>query len=288
MPDFNMADWLAQQDQPSTPTEATAQPPKAPASPQPPKTDSPQEPFDMGSWLAANGGSDEDEPGKKVDGILAKGAGIQTGTFQLAPDGTHQPVGKPLPLPKNMPPAQTVVQAEPGAIPEGQGRKVVVTYVDDGDTFNFDPKGQKVPNAITHQDSKGNNVFTCRIDSIDAPEVDHGDGKPGQPGGPAAADYLKQMIANKEVTIKVARQDDHGRNVCQVELEGKNIDYDMVKHGLAWVIDSTQKFDDKPRLNALMQAQDQNMIHGNGIFGQSGNMEPYKWRRHYWDHSTDD
>lgn len=129
---------------------------------------------------------------------------------------------------------QTVVSAYKGAIPKGQGTKVMVTMVGDGDTFNFSPSDpkQKVPGAI------GN---VCRFDLIDAPEKAHPSvGKRGQPYGPEAGEYLEKMILNKEVNIRITGQatrkdSDKSRNLCQVEIEGKAVDLEMVKAGFAQV-----------------------------------------------------
>ena len=235
--------------------------------------------FDLKSFLA----DDSEKPvSRKVDGMLSKATGNQSGTFHLDPDGSHQPATEPLPLPKSMPPAKTVVQAEPGSIPEGQGSKVLVTYVDDGDTFNF-----KTDRAVPDAKAGANGKLTCRIDSIDAPELDHGRDKPGQPGGKEAGDYLRKMIDNKEVTIKIARQDEHGRNICQVELEGKGIDYAMVKSGLAWIVNNAKKFNDPPRRDALQDLQHDNFAKGRGVFGMQGSEEPYKWRQDHWAKDND-
>jgi endonuclease YncB( thermonuclease family) len=180
-------------------------------------------------------------------------------------------------------PLRTMVQAKPGM--QG-GTKVLVTFVDDGDTYNFDPKYGIPPGAVTHRDSQGKPVFTCRIDSIDAPEVDHGKDRPGQVYGPEAGEYLRNLINNHEVTIKVSGQDKHDRNLCQVELEGKGIDTEMVKHGLAMVITSARMFRNSDRMLDLLKAQNQAKA---GKVGQWGMAEPpvdpAVWRFFNWPHS---
>ena len=91
------------------------------------------------------------------------------------------------------------------------------------------------------------------------------------------------MIDQKQVTVRIAEgSGSYGRNICQVELEGKGVDQAMVKNGLAWVIESAKKFTDASRRLTLQRLQDQSMANGTGAFGMPDNMEPFRWRQHYW------
>ena len=101
-------------------------------------------------------------------------------------------------------------------------QKAVVTFVKDGDTADI-------------RTDTGNVV--CRIDSIDAPETAKPSAnKPGQPYGQEAADTLKKMIEKKEVDVRVSYPlDKHGRAICQIEINGENINRAMVEQGMAWV-----------------------------------------------------
>lgn len=218
----------------------------------------------------------------KVDSALAKGAGSTT--VHLEPDGTQKMADKPLTLPdpKHMDVPETVVQGKHD--PE-QGSTVNVTFVEDGDTFHFKPKdGQEVPNAVKNDQGK----FVCRIDSIDTPETDHskperGISKPGQPGGLEAKAALEDLVKKGDVTIKIAKNSSsYGRNICQVQINGVGVDEEMVRKGLAWVIGDAKKFTDASRRATLEGLQKKNFDSAQGIFGMTGSMEPYKWRRHFW------
>lgn len=163
-----------------------------------------------------------------------------------------------------------VVSRYEGAIPKGEGTKVRVT-VGDGDTLTVAPTdpNKKIPNAV------GN---ICRLDLIDAPETAKPwAGKPGQPGAEEAKAYLENLIANKEVTIKVYGQDkrkDDGpvRNICQVEIEGRALDLEMVRAGFAHVYDKYIS-SDNPRAADLRKAQDFAMTNNLGVF-KDGYAEP--------------
>lgn len=120
-----------------------------------------------------------------------------------------------------------VERARPGAVPKGQGTKVVATFVTDGDSFFFN--GGSTP------------AYECRLDVVDTPETAKTKyNKPGQPYGEEATAYLKKMIENKEVDIHVTGKakgynGKEGRNICQVEINGKGVDLELVKAGMAWV-----------------------------------------------------
>lgn len=169
--------------------------------------------------------------------------------------GVPTPVDAPAPSKaaiKSLSSTPDVVSTYAGSIPKGEATKVRVT-VGDGDTFKFQPSdpNQKVPNAV------GN---VCRFDVIDAPEEAHpAYGKRGQPSGEEAAAYLRNLMDNKEVSIKVFGQDkrkDGGpaRNICQVEIEGKAVDLEMVKAGFAHVFDGYIN-KNNPRYKDLKQAE---------------------------------
>lgn len=195
-------------------------------------------------------------------------------TVAFAPDGTSTPAPPINPSKaeiKALGSPETVVAAYKGAIPKGQGTKVLVTMVGDGDTFNFNPTdpNQKVPGSV------GN---VCRFDLIDAPETAHPSvGKKGQPYGPEAASYLRQMIENKEVNIRVTGQakrndTDKARNLCQVEIEGKGVDLELVKAGFAMVYTDFVKGND--RGDALKSAEAKASTNGIGQFKGGGYVQP--------------
>lgn len=158
-----------------------------------------------------------------IDGKLA------TAThFALNPKQNASTPIAPVLVPENVTwgkPSVAVKAKNPG------GEKAVVTFVEDGDTAK-----------LTRKDGSSIN---CRIDTIDAPETSHpAHGKTGQPFGEESKRALRDMIENKEVTLTVTREatpglktkeNNWGRSLCKIEIQGKNVDLPLVQQGLAWV-----------------------------------------------------
>lgn len=170
--------------------------------------------------------------------------------------GTPVAQTKPVEVPKNLKwqDPVTAIKAAPGAIPKGQGTKHVFTYVVDGDT------------------ASAADGLKCRIDTIDAPEVAKPQyNKRGQAYGEEAKKTLEQMILNKEVNVRVVKPaDKYGRSVCQIEIEGKNVDHAMVQAGAAMVYDFFAK--DTLRYPGLLKAQEDAKKNKRGIW-KNGNAE---------------
>lgn len=158
-----------------------------------------------------------------------------------------------------------VVTAYPGAIPKGQGQKLVATFIDDGDTARFKPDGAP--------------GFTCRFDSIDSPETAKPQyGKPGQAFGNESKKILQDMITNKEVNVLVTGKDKKNRNLCQIEIEGKGVDVELVKAGAAWLYDEYVA-PNNPRRAALSQAQESAKKNRVGLFADKYPEYPELFRR---------
>jgi endonuclease YncB( thermonuclease family) len=170
---------------------------------------------------------------------------------------------KPLDIPKDVKWQEptTVVKAASGAIPKGQGNKTVVSYVADGDTFS------------------GKSGVNCRIDTIDAPEAAKPQyGKKGQPFGEESKRKLQEMILNKEVNIRIVKPaDKYGRSICQVEIEGKGVDHEMVQAGAAWVYENFAK--GTLREQALTGAQDSAKKSKRGLWADPNPTYPPDFRR---------
>ena len=184
-----------------------------------------------------------------------------TGLVLDTEKGVTKPATKPIAIPDiawTQP--KTVVQAA-SKVP---GEKAVITYVADGDTASY-------------KDKAGNQVV-CRIDTIDAPETGKSKyGKKGQDFGEESKAQLQQMILNKEVTVRISSPAEpgknYGRNTCQIEIEGTNIDKKMLQAGAAWVY---KTFRNNPELiaaeNEAKQAQ-------RGLWANSNAQDPATFRR---------
>ena len=87
-----------------------------------------------------------------------------------------------------------------------------ITKVIDGDTVKF----YHTLNPSDPVPTKGyilkDQTLTIRIAGIDAPETDHGPGKPGMPFGKEAADFLSSQTENQQVDLVLLSK------VCRLDL----------------------------------------------------------------------
>lgn len=88
------------------------------------------------------------------------------------------------------------------------------TYVSDGDTLWVAPLGEHAPRKL-------------RLLGLDAPEI-------CQTGGVAARAALQQLVAKKQLQIKVNFNDSYGRGLARISTEGEDVGARMVLSGQAW------------------------------------------------------
>ena len=74
-----------------------------------------------------------------------------------------------------------------------------------------------------------------RLVGIDAPELGRKKNEPGQPFSTKATKYLASLVLKKTITIKEYGNDQYGRILGVVFVNGKNANLEMVKAGLAEV-----------------------------------------------------
>lgn len=93
-------------------------------------------------------------------------------------------------------------------------RSAKVIHVTDGDTLWAQPE-------------EGGKPVRIRIDGIDAPEI-------CQAGGQSARDALAARVKGRAVELAVRGEDDYGRTVAGVLVDGEDIAGWMVGQGHAW------------------------------------------------------
>jgi endonuclease YncB( thermonuclease family) len=137
------------------------------------------------------------------------------------------------------------------------------TRVTDGDTITVTQNGFKT---------------TIRLVGIDAPEKSRGKHKPGQPFSQKSTKYLAGLVLNKYVEIVSYGTDRYGRTLGVVYVNGKNVNLEMVKAGLAEVYRGKPApgFDNGPYWDAEKKAQDA----ATGMWSLGDRyMSPREWRR---------
>ena len=90
----------------------------------------------------------------------------------------------------------------------------VVSHVSDGDTLWVRPDA-------------GGAARKLRIDGIDAPEI-------CQAGGPASRDALARRALHQRVQVTVRRDDDYGRALAKISIDGQDLGVQLVREGQAW------------------------------------------------------
>lgn len=68
----------------------------------------------------------------------------------------------------------------------------------------------------------------CRLFGIDAPEKN-------QAFGQASKQSLSDLIYQRVVDIKIVDQDRYGRSVCQISLNGVDVNREQIVRGMAWM-----------------------------------------------------
>lgn len=152
---------------------------------------------------------------------------------------------------------------EPVRVLEG-----TVTKVSDGDTIHIkDGNGSKVK---------------VRLYGIDAPETEkknHRTGKiskPGQPFGDKAFESLRAKIDRKHVRVEVMDIDRYKRAVSIIWCDGRDINREMVKEGLAWAY---RQYLDRPHASEYIGAEEQARTERRGLWQQSNPQPPWEFRR---------
>ena len=139
------------------------------------------------------------------------------------------------------------------------------TRVTDGDTITVTQNGFKT---------------TIRLVGIDAPEKSRKKHDPGQPFSQTSTKYLAGMVLNQNVDIVSYGNDRYGRTLGVVYVDGKNVNLEMVKAGLAEVYRGKPApgFDNGPYQNAECNAQSASI----GMWSLGDNyISPKDWRKYH-------
>ena len=108
--------------------------------------------------------------------------------------------------------------------------------------------------------------FRIRLVGIDAPET-------GQDFGSKSKQKLSELVFGKTIVGFTEAQDDYGRNLCLLAVEGVRVDYEMLREGLAWHY--THYSDDPIRTAWENEAK----ANKRNLWSANGQMPPWDWRR---------
>jgi endonuclease YncB( thermonuclease family) len=147
---------------------------------------------------------------------------------------------------------------EPATSPGVQTLTGRVVSIADGDT-------------ITLLDSS-NNQHRIRLAGIDAPESH-------QSFGEQSRHSLSQMIYGKDVTVSYQKTDQYGRLVGKIRLDGKDINLEQIKAGMAWhykFYEDEQMPEDR---DLYAKAESEARVARRGLWLDPNPIEPYQFRK---------
>jgi endonuclease YncB( thermonuclease family) len=139
--------------------------------------------------------------------------------------------------------------------------KVIRVY--DGDTLRAESLGIEV---------------TVRLVGIDAPKTSKKKNQPGQPFSQRAKIHLQKLVLDKTVEIEGYGLDRYSRFLGVVFIDGKNVNLEMVKEGLAEVYRGKPPagFDSQPYRKAEQEARKNK----HGMWSQGDKyISPKDWRK---------
>jgi endonuclease YncB( thermonuclease family) len=128
----------------------------------------------------------------------------------------------------------------------------MVVKIADGDTFTL----------LTDS----NKQVRIRLAGIDTPERK-------QPFGNFAKKALVKLVFQKRVLIEVQNKDRYGRTVGIVSVDGQNVNYELVRKGMAWVY---KKYTDD---EVFYRLEAQAKIKKTGLWVDEKRIAPWDWRK---------
>jgi endonuclease YncB( thermonuclease family) len=143
----------------------------------------------------------------------------------------------------------------------------VVIRVYDGDTLTVESEGYK---------------FKVRLVGIDALEKSRKKNEPGQPYSHKAKIHLQKLVLNKTVELESYGLDRYSRILAVIYVDGADVNFEMVKEGLAEVYKGKPApgFNNRPYWEAEYEARKNKR----GMWSQGNKyISPKEWRKQHKD-----
>ncbi len=113
---------------------------------------------------------------------------------------------------------------------------------------------------------RGDQKLKVRMANIDAPEKDQAFGKQSR-------DSLLEMVGRKQVQIDSQAVDQYGRLIGQIKVDGRDVNQEQVKRGMAW--EYSHYHTDKTYIGLQSDAQQARR----GLWAQPSPQAPWQWRK---------
>lgn len=125
--------------------------------------------------------------------------------------------------------------------------------------------------TVTVLDSS-NTQHRIRLEGIDAPEK-------RQAFGSRSKESLASMIFGKEVTVVYGKTDQYGRLVGKILLDGKDVNLEQVKAGMAWHYKEYKREQAPEDRELYAKAEDEAHTARRGLWLDQEAVEPSQFRR---------
>ncbi len=120
---------------------------------------------------------------------------------------------------------------------------------------------------------RGNKFYEIRLYGIDAPEHK-------QPYGSAAKRFTRKRIWKRTVTIEPKDIDRYGRTVALVKSQGRLINRELVRDGLAWVYPRYCR--EQPLCRNMKKDEDRAKKEARGLWKEKDPVSPWEWKHRSW------
>lgn len=104
-----------------------------------------------------------------------------------------------------------------------------------------------------------------RLEAIDAPER-------GQAFSARSSETLAELVFGKDVKIDQTGKDRYGRTLAWLHVDGKNVNEEMVRNGLAW---HYRRYSKSPALQAI---EDEAKMARRGLWADESPVPPWEFR----------
>lgn len=145
--------------------------------------------------------------------------------------------------------------AFPGLATTLKGRVVAIS---DGDTLTA-LDAHRVPHKI-------------RLEGIDAPEK-------RQPFGQRSRQSLGELVFDRMVEIEVGKKDRYGRTIGRVFVDGRDVNLEQVRRGLAWHYKAYEREQPPQARAAYAQAEREARAGRQGLWGDELPVAPWDYRK---------
>ena len=125
--------------------------------------------------------------------------------------------------------------------------------------------------TVTILDS-ANTQHRIRLEGIDAPESH-------QAFGTQSKKNLSEMIFGKDVTVVYQKTDQYGRLVGKIVLDGKDVNLEQVKAGMAWHYKEYEREQSPEDRDLYARAEDDARSARRGLWVDANPIEPGEFRR---------